>query len=121
MKYALITGASKGIGRAITEELARRGFNVLLVARSEDRLKQAAGEIMSRYKVTADWLAIDLSLAEAPQEVYDWCKARGYEVQALVNNAGYGLSGAFEKYGLEEHLNMMHLNMDTLVKMTRIF
>jgi short-subunit dehydrogenase len=121
MEYALITGASKGIGRAIAEELARRGFNVLLVARSEEMLKQAVGEIEARYKVKADWLAIDLSLPDAPQEVYDWCRAKGYGIQALVNNAGYGLSGAFEKYSAEEHLNMMHLNMDTLVKMIRLF
>ena len=87
MEYALITGASKGIGRAIAEELARRGFNVLLVARSEGKLQQAAGEIVARYKVKADWLAIDLSLPDAPAEVYDWCKARGYAVKALINNA----------------------------------
>jgi short-subunit dehydrogenase len=121
MEYALITGASKGIGRAIAEELARRGFNVLLVARSEDKLQQAAGEIVARYKVKADVLALDLSLPDAAAEVHDWCKARGYAVKALVNNAGYGLSGAFEKYSVEEHLNMMHLNMDTLVKMVRLF
>lgn len=121
MEYALITGASKGIGRAITEELARRGFNVLLVARSGDLLVQAAGEIVSRYKVTADWLALDLSLANAPQQVYDWCKSKGYGVKILVNNAGYGLSGPFDKYNMPQHLNMMHLNMDSLVGMTHQF
>jgi short-subunit dehydrogenase len=121
MEYALITGASKGIGRAIARELAGRGFNVLLVARSEDLLQQLATEISSRYKVQTDYLALDLSTAEAPQNVYDWCRARGYEVIALVNNAGYGLSGAFEKYGLTDHLNMMQLNMSTLVGMTRLF
>lgn len=121
MEYALITGASKGIGKAIAEELARKGFNVLLVARSGDLLVQTAGELAARYKITADWLALDLSLADAPQQVYDWCKNKGYTVQALVNNAGYGLSGSFEKYNAVQHLNMMHLNMDTLVGMTRLF
>jgi len=121
MEYALITGASKGIGRAIAEELARRGFNVLLVARSGDLLVQAAGEIVSRYKVTADWLALDLSTADAPQQVYEWCKVKGYGVKVLVNNAGYGLSGSFDKYNAAQLLNMMHLNMDTLVGMTHLF
>ncbi|HEY4062022.1 MAG TPA: SDR family oxidoreductase [Puia sp.] len=121
MEYALITGASKGIGRAIAEELAIRGFNILLVARSEELLQQVAGQIAARYTVQADWLALDLSLAEAPQSVYEWCKAKGYSVSILVNNAGYGLSGSFEKYSLEEHLNMMQLNMSTLVGLTRLF
>lgn len=120
MEYALITGASKGIGRAIAEELASRGFNILLVARSGDLLKQVAGEITSRYTVKADWLALDLSAKDAPQQVVDWCRARSYPIKALVNNAGYGLSGPFEKYSLEEHLNMMQLNMATLIGLTRL-
>jgi short-subunit dehydrogenase len=121
MEYALITGASKGIGRAIATELAGRGISVLLVARSEELLQQVAGEITSRYKAKADWLALDLSTANAPQNVWDWCKAKGYDVNILVNNAGYGLSGPFEKYPLEEHLNMMQLNMSTLVGLTHLF
>ncbi len=121
MEYALITGASKGIGRAIAEELASRGINVLLVARSEELLQQVAAEITARYQAKADWLAIDLSTAQAPENVCDWCRARGYDVNILVNNAGYGLSGPFEKYTLEENANMMQLNMSTLVGMTRLF
>jgi len=120
-EYALITGASKGIGRSIVEELARRGYNVLLVARSGDVLRQAAAEIRARYTVKADWLAIDLSAAEAPQMVYEWCREKGYALKVLVNNAGYGLSGPFEKYSLSDHLNMMQLNMSALVSLTRLF
>jgi short-subunit dehydrogenase len=121
MEYALITGSSKGIGKAIATELASRGFNVLLVARSEELLQQVAAQIMSRYKVKADWLALDLAHPHAPQSVYDWCRAKEYKVQALVNNAGYGLSGPFEKYSLEQHWNMMQLNMQTLVGLVRLF
>lgn len=121
MEYALITGASKGIGKAIALELAAHGFNVLLVARSGELLEQVAAGITTLYPVKADWLALDLSAAEAPQTVYDWCRAKGYTVSVLVNNAGYGLSGPFEKYTLEEHGNMMQLNMSTLVAMTRLF
>ena len=121
MEYALITGASKGIGKAIAIELAAHGFNVLLVARSGELLEQVAIGITTLYPVKADWLALDLSAAEAPQTVCDWCRAKGYAVSVLVNNAGYGLSGPFEKYSLEEHGNMMQLNMSTLVAMTRLF
>lgn len=121
MEYALITGASKGIGKYITEELARKGWNVLLVARSADLLKQGAAELTSRYTIKVDWLALDLSEPDAPQKVYDWCKQKEYLVRALVNNAGYGLSGPFEKYPWVEHLNMMHVNMNALVGLTRLF
>jgi short-subunit dehydrogenase len=120
-EYALITGASKGIGRAVARELAARGYNILLVARSEDLLRQVAGEIASRYNVAADWLALDLSLPQSAQNVYDWCRAKDYDVSVLVNNAGYGLSGPFEKYSVAEHLNMMQLNMFTVVGLTRLF
>jgi len=121
MEYALITGASKGIGRAIARELASRGYHLLLVARSEDLLQQLAVELGSRNKIVVDYLALDLSSNEAPQNVCDWCRAKGYTVTILVNNAGYGLSGPFEKYSLSEHLNMMQLNMSTLVGITRLF
>src|ERR1700743_2107944 len=121
MEYALITGASKGIGKAIAGELAARGFNVLLVARSEELLEQLAARITTVYSVKADWLSLDLSSFEAAQTVCDWCRAKGYTVSVLVNNAGYGLSGPFEKYSLEQHLNMMQLNMSTLVGITRLF
>lgn len=121
MEYALITGASKGIGRAIARELASRGYNLLLIARSEDLLQQLAAELTSRGKISVGYLALDLSSPHAPQNVYDWCHAKGYAVSILVNNAGYGLSGPFEKYSLQEHLNMMQLNMSTLVGITRLF
>jgi short-subunit dehydrogenase len=94
---------------------------VLLVARSAEGLQTAASHIISRYQVKVDWLALDLSEADAPQKVYDWCKSKQYSVRALVNNAGYGLSGPFEKYSLGDHLNMMQLNMVTVVGLTRLF
>ena len=121
MEYALVTGASKGIGKAIAIELAAHGFNVLLVARSGELLEQVATGITTLYPVKADWLSLDLSAAEAPQTVCDWCRAKGYAVSVLVNNAGYGLSGPFEKYSPEQYTNMMTLNMSTLVSLTRLF
>jgi short-subunit dehydrogenase len=121
MEYALVTGASKGIGKAIATDLAARGYNVLLVARSEELLSHEASRIATIYPVKTDYLALDLSNTDAPQTVFDWCRAKGYTISVLVNNAGYGLSGPFEKYSTESHLNMMTLNMGTLVALTRLF
>lgn len=121
MSYALITGASKGIGKAIALELAAKKYNVLLVARSEDALKNLCSEIENEFNVKADFLAIDLSESNSPEEVLNWVKSKNIDLSVLVNNAGYGLSGYFEKYPLEETLNMMQLNMQALVKFTSCF
>ena len=87
MEYALITGASKGIGRAIARELASRGYNLLLVARSEDLLQQLATELASRNNISVDYMALDLSANEAPQNVCDWCRAKGYAVSSVTLEA----------------------------------
>lgn len=121
MTYALITGASKGIGKAIATELARRRYNVLLVARSEEQLRQLAEQLTEIYAVQAHYLAVDLSVAGAAQRVFDWCEAHTYTVQTLVNNAGYGLSGPFEKYTIAEHENVMAVNMTALMQLCRLF
>ncbi|MBA2744991.1 MAG: SDR family oxidoreductase [Flavisolibacter sp.] len=118
MTYALVTGASKGIGKAIALELAGRKKNLLLVARNEAQLQELCAEVKQKSGVTADFLAIDLSEKNAPQLVLDWCTQKGYTVDVLINNAGYGLSGPFDKHPLQDHLNMMQLNMNALVEMT---
>ena len=121
MSYALVTGASKGIGRSITSALARRGFAVLLVARSAPALQEEADRLKKEYKVETDWLAIDLTNYGATQTIFEWCMKKKYEVSVLVNNAGYGLSGPFEKYTLDEQQNMMQLNMIVPVELCRRF
>jgi uncharacterized protein len=121
MSYALITGGSKGIGKAIAEELAFRKYNILLVARSEELLKSVAGEIRDKYKIETDYLAIDLSLPDSPQKVLNWVNEKKYDVNILVNNAGYGLSGSFEKYSSSENINLLQLNMVTLVSLCQLF
>lgn len=121
MAFALITGASKGIGKSIASELAARGYTLLLVARSEDLLKQVAEEIVAKAKVEVKYLAIDLSEPTAAQKVFDWTVQNNFPVSVLVNNAGYGLSGAFESYPLEQHVNMLQVNCTTLVQLTYLF
>ncbi|HMH32376.1 MAG TPA: SDR family oxidoreductase [Puia sp.] len=121
MSYALITGASKGIGRSIAVALAGRGFSVLLVARSASALQEQAERLKKEYHVDADWLATDLTNSGATQTIFDWCMKKNYEISVLVNNAGYGLSGPFEKYTLAEQQNMMQLNMIVPVELCQRF
>lgn len=121
MNYALITGASKGIGKAIAEELASRKINVLLVARNEQLLQQVATDIKKKHGVTAKYFAIDLAEKNAAQQIFDWCNNNNYRVNILINNAGYGLSGAIEKYSLQEHNAMMQVNMNAIVDLSYLF
>ncbi|GAB3965096.1 SDR family oxidoreductase [Spirosoma terrae] len=121
MAYALITGASKGIGLAIAEELARRKFDLILVARSESLLQDISSRLASTYSIKTDFLALDLAQAGAALRVVEWLQGKKYAIQMLVNNAGYGLSGPFVKNSLAEHLDMMQLNMTALVELTYLF
>jgi hypothetical protein len=120
MPYALITGASKGIGKAIAEELSARKLDVLLIARSEDLLSQLASSLTIKYGNQTDHLAIDLSDPTASEKILEWIHSKGYHINILVNNAGYGLGGAFENYSLKEHTDMMQVNMNIPVELTAI-
>ena len=120
MSYALITGASKGIGKELAVSLAKRKYNLLLVARTEPLLKEIAKELEQTYGVSVQYNAIDLSAADGADDIISWCQKGGFDVSVLVNNAGYGLHGAFEKLSLDEQLNMMWLNMSTMVQLTHL-
>lgn len=121
MNFALVTGASKGIGKAIAQQLAQQKTNLLLVARSENLLKQLSVELTANYKVAVNYLATDLAHKEAPQKVYDWCVQNNYSINVLINNAGYGLSGIFDKYSMDEYEAMMQVNMNTAVGLIHVF
>ncbi|QJW89291.1 SDR family oxidoreductase [Spirosoma taeanense] len=121
MACALITGASKGIGLAIADELARRKFDLLLVARSESLLQQAAQRLATTYGVKTSFLAVDLAQPDAARRVFDWCNQNEYAIQMLVNNAGYGLSGPFENHSIDQHTDMMRVNMTALVQLCHLF
>jgi hypothetical protein len=88
----LITGASAGIGRELAKAFAARGFNLVLVARREDRLRALADDLTAKYRVAAKVIPADLSEQETPQRIYDELEAAGILVDALVNNAGLGLA-----------------------------
>jgi uncharacterized protein len=121
MNYALVTGASKGIGKAIALELASYGYGILLVSRNIEGLKLVAEEITSRYGVDAQALAMDLSGVHAAGKVFDWCQEKGYTVQILVNNAGYGVSGDYMDYSQELYTDMILLNVITMNSLCYLF
>jgi short-subunit dehydrogenase len=121
MSYALITGASKGIGRAIARELASRKINVLLVARSENLLAELSEEIERDYNVQCRYLVSDLSKQKAADDIYNWCIDQKYTVNILVNNAGYGLSGSFESRAFEEYVEMINVSMLSTIKLIHLF
>ena len=116
--YALITGASKGIGRSIAEGLAKRKYNLLLLARSESELIDLKSSLEREYQISVEILAIDLAEPGAALSVYEWVVFNDYQVSILVNNAGYGLWGKFESLPLPQQLNMLQLNINTVVELT---
>ncbi|WP_258137991.1 SDR family NAD(P)-dependent oxidoreductase [Mucilaginibacter phenanthrenivorans] len=118
--YALVTGASKGIGREIALQLAQRGYPLLLVSRNAGELSALAALVDKEHQVKALWLAVDLSEPGATQKVADWCVTESFKIEVLINNAGYGLWGDFDKIELKNQLNMINLNINALVALTSL-
>ena len=118
MAYALITGSSKGIGRAIAHELARRKFNLILTARSENLLHRLAQELTTQYNVDVQFLAADLSSPLGVADVTGFVIARQLPVNVLVNNSGYGLWGRFDNLNLQQQINMLRLNNESVIGLT---
>ncbi|TDQ10927.1 SDR family NAD(P)-dependent oxidoreductase [Pedobacter metabolipauper] len=118
VKYALITGASKGIGKEMALSLARSGYNLLLVARSEDELIRLSEYIQQEYPVEAHYFSCDLSIDDAASSVSKWCSTHTTALSVLINNAGYGLWGNFETLTLASQMNMLKLNISAVVELT---
>lgn len=117
-QFALVTGASKGIGKALAISLAKRKFNLLLVARSAAELNALKSELSALHNVSVEVLALDLSVPGAAKRVTEWCKDNAFPVSVLINNAGFGVWGKFETLPLDEQLNMLQLNITALTELT---
>ena len=116
--YALVTGASRGLGKYFARALVDRKRNVILVARSEDKLKGIASELRVTYGVLAEPLMFDLSEADAGQQLAQELRHRGLVIDLLVNNAGFGDQGQFWKLPLVHQLEMIRLQTSTVVALT---
>ncbi len=110
--YAIVTGASKGIGREIAILLAKKGYKLILIARSTSELEVLATELPGE----ALYFTIDLSEAGAAKKVAEFCK--NLPISILVNNAGYGLWGNFEESEIRYQLNMLQLNINAVIELT---
>lgn len=120
-KTALVTGASAGLGIEYAKLFAAAGHDPVLVARRADRLEQLAGELRASHGVRPRVMAYDLSEPAAPQRIFDELSREGVEVEYLVNNAGFGTSGAFAELDAKRELEMVQLNVTALVHLTRLF
>ena len=118
---ALITGASGGIGYELAKQFARDHYNLVLVARSSDKLNQVAAELQSHFGVTVKTVALDLAAAPAPKFLFHQLRREGIAVDVLVNNAGFGVFGEFASMPEEEILGQIHLNITALTQLTRLF
>ncbi len=121
MKTALITGASSGIGQAFAEELATRQTNLILVARSQDKLYRLAKQLQQRASINVEVMVQDLTEPQAGQKVYDWVQNKNLSVDLLINNAGFGDYGLFSERDLSRQLDMIQLNVKVVVELTHLF
>jgi short-subunit dehydrogenase len=119
--YILITGASTGIGAEMAKQLAEKKYNLILVARSIDKLEKLKEDLVSNHKIEAIVLPADLSQTNGAQQLYNEVKSRQLNVTHLVNNAGFGEYGHFVETSLELELNMIQVNVTSLVVLTKLF
>lgn len=120
-RYALITGASSGIGKALADNFAEHGYNVILAARSVNKMEVHAAELQKRFGISATVIASDLESPTDAVELHAEIKRRGITLSALANNAGYGTFGKFQDAALDSQLAMMQINMSSVVALARLF
>ena len=118
---ALITGASGGIGYELAKLFARDHYNLVLVARSGDKLTQLADDLQKQFSIAVKTIALDLAASPSPQFLFDQLKRENITIDVLVNNAGYGAFGEFAVMPLEGALGQINLNITALTALTRLF
>src|ERR1041385_1059880 len=118
---ALITGASGGIGYEFAKLFARDHYNLVLVARSGDKLTKLADDLQKQYHILVKTIALDLGASPSPLFLFDQLKREGMVIVILVNNAGCGMFGEFAKMPIEDTLGQINLNITALTVLTRLF
>lgn len=116
--YALVTGASRGIGEHFARALAARKQNLVLVARSQDKLERLASELRTKHGILVEPLPFDLTSSEGAAHLASTLRKRGLHISLLVNNAGLGARGEFCDLPLDRQLEMIRLNVEALVSLT---
>jgi len=121
MKATLITGASSGIGEAFARRLAAEKHNLVLVARSEKALHELCDELMLKHQITAHYVVLDLAEPNADLTLFNETERHGFEIDWLINNAGFGSVGDFAKLEVDHELQMIELNISALVALTHCY
>jgi short-subunit dehydrogenase len=120
-KWAIVTGASAGIGWALAEQLAAGGANLVLTARRVDRLQKLAADLSLRHGVKTEVYAADLRNPSTPEGIWEFAERKGIETEVLVNNAGFGAFGYVQEIPVERLLEMVQVNCAAVVHLTRLF
>jgi short-subunit dehydrogenase len=118
-RWALITGASSGLGVDFAKQLAERGMHLVLVARREDRMQTLATELRQRHRVEVDVIALDLGKPESAQSLHEQTRSR--EIDVVVNNAGFGLYGRELDLPWHREREMLELDMLTVTQLSRLY
>ncbi|MBS3774184.1 MAG: SDR family NAD(P)-dependent oxidoreductase [Bacteroidales bacterium] len=119
--YTLITGASVGIGRALAIECAKRNMNLMLLDLPDSGLDSTIHYLKKNYPVEVESFALDLTTPNAPWEIYNHCRNRNITVNMLINNAGLGHQGSFCDYDYRFYENVIRLNIESVILLTRLF
>ena len=120
-RFALITGATSGIGHGFAHVLARDGINLVIIARNETRLKEVKHELEASYSIKVKAIPRDLADPEAPAEIFEILKQEGIILSLLVNNAGFNVYGPFEETNLEQEIKMIRLHIIAVTQLTKLF
>jgi short-subunit dehydrogenase len=120
-EYTLITGSSSGIGLEMAKQLAAKNHNLILVARSQDKLEALQKELVNQFKVDVIYLQFDLSEPNSAQDLFNEVKEHNYLVTGLINNAGFGDYGNFIEMSLKKDEEMIAVNITALVGLTKLF
>jgi short-subunit dehydrogenase len=120
-KTALITGASSGIGKEFSKIHAEKGGDLIVIARSENKLNELKKELEENYKINVFVIPKDLTKPNAAKEIYEQIQTAGLKVDYLINNAGFGGQGKFHERELEQDLDMINLNISVLTALTHYF
>ncbi len=117
--YALVTGATSGIGLEISRDLARRGYNLILVARTKGNLSKTSKELTKEYNIKCDYFSSDLTLINSPEEIYQFTSQKQYNIEILINNAGYALPNAFHINSMEDEEKCLRVLGTSVIALTK--
>ena len=120
-KYALITGASAGIGKEFANQLAKQQWNLILIARRKESLKLLSQELTNEYNVETHYLSSDLSDPTQPSRIFEFCQSKDIHISMLINNAGYGLPGDFDNNSWQAHQHFLEVMLTSVVHLTHLF